>query len=1254
MGTMIQRYKLTEADFRGERFKNHPCDLQGNNDLLSITQSQIIKEIHRQYLEAGVDIIETNTFSGTTIAMADYQMEHLAYELNFQSAKIAKEVADEFTALNPDKPRYVAGALGPTNRTASISPDVNDPSYRATTFDELVTAYYEQVSGLVDGGADLLLVETIFDTLNAKAALFAIDKYFSEPHNPKTHNSKLITHNSKHLPIMVSGTITDASGRTLTGQVTEAFYNSISHAHLLSVGLNCALGADLLRPYQEELARVSTTYVSCYPNAGLPNAFGQYDETPAYMAKQLEDFAKSGFFNIVGGCCGTTPDHIKAIAETVSKYPPRKLPEPDTFMHLSGLESVKITPESRFVNIGERTNVSGSRKFAKLIKEEKYDEALEIAKGQVDGGAQIIDINMDEGMLDSEAAMVKFLNLIAAEPDIAKVPIMIDSSKWSVIEAGLKCVQGKGIVNSISLKEGEEKFIHQARLVRRYGAAVVVMAFDEQGQADTYQRRIEICQRCYQILTEQVGFPPQDIIFDPNILTVATGMEEHNNYAVDFINATRWIKENLPHAKVSGGVSNISFSFRGNDVVREAMHTAFLYHSIRAGLDMGIVNAGMIEVYEEIPKEMLERIEDVLLNRRPDSTERLVEFAETVKNKGKVIEKDEEWRKADVKERLKHALIKGITDYIDVDTEEARQFFDKPLQVIEGPLMDGMNVVGDLFGEGKMFLPQVVKSARVMKKAVAYLIPYIEEEKLKNPSGNQAKNNGKILMATVKGDVHDIGKNIVGVVLACNNFEIIDLGVMVSKEKILDAAIKENVDIIGLSGLITPSLDEMVYVAQEMERRGMKTPLLIGGATTSRLHTAVKIAPNYSGTVIHVIDASKSVPVASNLLTDNQEVKGEFLGNILTDYAKMRDDHAKKQDSKNYLTLEAARQNKVQIDWENEHIAKPTFLGTKVFDDYSIEELTEYIDWTPFFQSWELYGKYPQILQDDVVGAEATRLFGDAQVLLKEIVAKKLLKAKAVIGFFPANATGDDLELYDFEEFEVETACDKHGSHTQKVYEVKKEASSVRFSKPDKTKTVLHNLRQQNQKAKNLPNFCLSDFIAPVESGKQDYIGAFVVTAGIGTEELAKQYEADHDDYNSIMVKALSDRLAEAFAERMHERVRKEFWGYAPFEKFANDELIKEKYQGIRPAPGYPACPDHLEKGTLFELLNATENIGVELTESYAMFPTSSVSGWYYASPHAKYYGLGKISKDQIEDYAKRRGMSVEEIERWLGSVLAY
>jgi len=1259
MGTMIQRYRLSEADFRGIRFKDHPCDLKGNNDLLSITQPEIIKEIHRQYLEAGADIIETNTFSGTTIAMADYQMysNELVYELNFQSAKIAKEVADEFTALNPEKPRYVAGALGPTNRTASISPDVNDPAFRAVTFDELVEAYYVQVSGLVEGGVDILLVETIFDTLNAKAALFAIDKYFDENFG-KAHIP------AKHLPIMVSGTITDASGRTLSGQVTEAFYTSIAHANLLSVGLNCALGADLLRPYQQELARIATTYVSCYPNAGLPNAFGQYDETPEYMAKQLEDFARNGFFNIVGGCCGTTPDHIKAIAEVVKKYPPRQLPNSDKFLHLCGLEPLVIKPETRFVNIGERTNVTGSRKFAKLIKEGKYDEALEIAKQQVENGAQIIDVNMDEGMLDSEAAMTIFLNLIASEPDIAKVPIMIDSSKWSVIEAGLKCVQGKGIVNSISLKEGEEKFIHQARLIRRYGAAVVVMAFDENGQADTYQRRIEICERSYKILTEQVGFPPQDIIFDPNILTVATGIEEHNNYAVDFINATRWIKENLPYAKVSGGVSNISFSFRGNDVVREAMHSAFLFHAIKAGLDMGIVNAGMIEVYEEIDKELLERIEDVLLNRRPDATERLVEFAETVKNKGKVVEKDEEWRKADIKERLKHALIKGITDYIEQDTEEARLLYERPLQVIEGPLMDGMNVVGDLFGEGKMFLPQVVKSARVMKKAVAYLIPFIEEEKLKNPEANQAKNNGKILLATVKGDVHDIGKNIVGVVLACNNFEIIDLGVMVPKEKILDTAIKENVDIIGLSGLITPSLDEMVYVAQEMERRGMKTPLLIGGATTSRLHTAVKIAPNYSGAVIHVLDASKSVPVASNLVTDNEEVKNEFIKEIRESYAQMREEHAKKQDSKNYLPIEEARKNKVQIDWENEYIVRPSFLGTKVFEDYSLEELTHYIDWTPFFQSWELYGKYPQILKDEVVGAEATRLFNDAQKLLKEIVDKKLLKAKAVIGFFPANSVGDDIELYDFEEFEVETICDKHGSHLQKVYEVKSrfanspqtlpQLTTASQQKRAKIGVKLHHLRQQNQKAKNLPNFCLADFIAPVESGKQDYIGAFCVTAGIGTEELALQFEKEHDDYNAIMVKALSDRLAEAFAERMHERVRKEFWGYAPLENLDNEELIKEKYQGIRPAPGYPACPDHLEKGTLFELLNVEENIGVTLTESYAMFPTASVSGWYFASPHAKYFGLGKISKDQVIDYAERKGMSVEEVERWLGSVLGY
>ncbi|MCS7019436.1 MAG: methionine synthase [Cytophagales bacterium] len=1255
MGTMIQRYQLSEDDFRGERFKNHPHDLKGNNDLLSITRPDIIQEIHRQYLLAGADIIETNTFSATRIAQADYQLEALAYEINYQSAKIARQVADQITALQPEKPRYVAGAIGPTNRTASISPDVNDPGYRAVTFDQLVEAYYEQVCGLVDGGVDILLVETIFDTLNAKAALFAIEKYFDEfhaastpPHrermNGAAQNFPFLGVPGKRLPVMVSGTITDQSGRTLSGQTTEAFWHSISHANIMSVGLNCALGARLMLPYAKELSRVAHVAISIYPNAGLPNEFGQYDETPEQMVAQLIEFAEAGLLNIVGGCCGTTPAHIRAIAETVARYKPRTIPEKDNYLHLSGLEPLNITPETRFVNIGERTNVTGSRKFARLIKEGNYEAALEIARQQVEGGAQIIDVNMDEGMLDSETAMVKFLNLIAAEPDIARVPIMIDSSKWSVIEAGLKCVQGKSIVNSISLKEGEAKFKEQAHLIRRYGAAVVVMAFDEQGQADTYERRIQICKRSYDILVNEVGFPPQDIIFDPNILTVATGIEEHNNYAVDFIRATRWIKENLPGAKVSGGVSNISFSFRGNDVVREAMHAAFLYHAIQAGMDMGIVNAGMIEVYEEIPQDLLERIEDVLLNRRPDATERLIEFAEQVKNKGKEVIKDESWRNEPVQERLKHALIKGIVDYIEQDTEEARHLYERPLQVIEGPLMDGMNVVGDLFGEGKMFLPQVVKSARVMKKAVAYLIPFIEEEKRNNPNAVQGNGAGKILLATVKGDVHDIGKNIVGVVLACNNFEIIDLGVMVPMEKILDTAQHEKVDMIGLSGLITPSLDEMVYVAQEMEKRKMTIPLLIGGATTSRMHTAVKIAPQYSHPVIHVLDASRSVPVATALLSKEQGVRESFVNQIREEYEKLRADHAAKQGNKNYISLAEARANKVQIDWHAAPIVKPSFLGIKVFDHYPLSELVGYIDWTPFFQSWELAGRFPAILNDPIVGSEARKLYQDAQVMLKHIVENRLLQAKAVIGFFPANSVTDDIELYDFEELVWETPCDAHTTHRQVCY---KENRQV-------VKALLHNLRQQNKKAKNLPNFCLSDFIAPKESGRQDYIGAFAVTAGIGADQLAKHYEAMHDDYSSIMVKALADRLAEAFAERMHERVRKEFWGYAPDEKFDNEDLIREKYIGIRPAPGYPACPDHLEKRTLFQLLRVTEHIGLQLTESCAMYPAASVSGWYYAHPEAKYFGLGKIGKDQVEDYAARKNMSVEEIERWLSPVIGY
>ncbi len=1241
MGTMIQRYNLTEADYRGERFADFPHDVKGNNDLLSITKPEIIKEIHRQYLNAGADIIETNTFSSTTIAMADYYMEDLAYELNYESARIAKEVATEVTRLNPDKPRFVAGAMGPTNRTASLSPDVNNPAYRAITFDELVDAYYEQVSGLVEGGADLLLVETIFDTLNAKAAMFAIDKYFSE--HPGVGS----------LPIMISGTITDASGRTLSGQTTEAFLYSVSHLPLLSVGLNCALGAELMRPYVQTLAKESPFFTSAYPNAGLPNEFGEYDQTPEQMAEQVEGFIRDSFVNVVGGCCGSTPEHIHAIATVAAKYPPRSLPEPEPFQKLSGLEPLKITEQTNFLNVGERTNVTGSKKFARLIKEGNYDEALSIARGQVEGGAQVIDVNMDEGMLDSVEAMTTFLNLIAAEPDIARVPIMVDSSKWEVIEAGLKCVQGKAIVNSISLKEGEEAFIERAKLVKRYGAATVVMAFDETGQADSYERRIQICERAYRILVDKVNFAPQDIIFDPNILTVATGIEEHNNYAVDFINATRWIKENLPLAKVSGGVSNISFSFRGNDVVREAMHSAFLYHAIRAGMDMGIVNAGQLEVYDNIPKELLERCEDVLLNRRDDATERLVEFAETVKAKGKEIVQDESWRNEPVTERLKHALIKGITDYIDQDVEEARQQVERPLHVIEGPLMDGMNVVGDLFGAGKMFLPQVVKSARVMKKAVAYLTPFIEAEK----QGDASSSAGKILLATVKGDVHDIGKNIVGVVLGCNNYEIIDLGVMVPTQKILDAAREHNVDIIGLSGLITPSLDEMVGVAKEMERQGFKMPLLIGGATTSRIHTAVKIDPHYSGPVIHVLDASRSVPVAGRLNNENYTVRDDIFREIKAEYVKLRDDHARRRQEKASLTIEQARTNRTPIDWREFIPTKPSFLGNRYFEDYSIAELANYIDWTPFFQTWQLHGKYPAIFEDAVVGQEARKLFDDANQLLQEIIDNKLLKAKAVVGFYPANSADDDVLLHDFEEQVRNIPCERHGSHQHIEYKISRVQSQTAVSPVGEliydTKTVLHFLRQQNQKAPGLPNFCLADFIAPLESGREDYIGGFAVTAGIGIEALLENYERDHDDYNSIMVKALADRLAEAFAERMHERVRKEFWPYATGENLTNEQLIKEDYQGIRPAPGYPACPDHTEKGTLFKLLEA-DKIDIELTESYAMYPASSVSGFYFSHPESKYFAVGKINKDQVHDYAQRKDMSVEDVERWLAPVLSY
>jgi 5-methyltetrahydrofolate--homocysteine methyltransferase len=1216
MGTMIQRYQLTEEDFRGERFKNHPCDVQGNNDLLNITRPDVIKAIHIEYLSAGADIIETNTFSTQRISMADYQMEDLSYELSFEGAKIAKQAVAEFIAANPNRKCYVAGAIGPTNRTLSLSPDVNDPGFRAISYEQLFEAYYEQIRGLVDGGADILLIETIFDTLNAKVAIAAIKQY-----------EEVV---GKKLEIMISGTITDASGRTLSGQTVEAFLNSVIHAHPLSIGFNCALGAKEMRPHIEELAAKATCYVSAYPNAGLPNEFGQYDEMPHQTAHLVEDFALSGFVNIVGGCCGTTPEHIACIKESANKAVPRKIPVVEPFLRLSGLEPVTIQPNSIFVNVGERTNITGSPKFSKLILSGDYEAALAVALQQVEGGAQVIDVNMDEGMLDSEAAMTKFLNLIASEPDIAKLPIMVDSSKWTVIEAGLKCLQGKGIVNSISLKEGEEQFKAHAKTILRYGAAVVVMAFDEQGQAGDFQRKIEICKRSYDILVNEVGFPPQDIIFDPNILTVATGLDEHNNYAVDFIDATRWIKQNLPHAKVSGGVSNISFSFRGNNVVREAMHSAFLYHAIKAGMDMGIVNAGMLEVYEQIEPELLLRVEDVLLNRRNDATERLVEFAETIKNKGKTLVKDETWRKGTVEERLSHALVKGLIEYLDADVEEARQKYDRPLQVIEGPLMDGMNIVGDLFGSGKMFLPQVVKSARVMKKAVAYLLPFIEEEKLANPELAQSSSAGVILLATVKGDVHDIGKNIVGVVLACNNYEVVDLGVMVPAQEIIKKAREINADIIGVSGLITPSLDEMVHFAKEMEREGFKIPLLIGGATTSRIHAAVKIAPNYSGPAIHVLDASRSVTVCSTLM--NAETREAYITETREAYTKTREAHLAKRSDKRYKTLEEARTNKFQIDLSKVAPA-PSFIGTKVFEDFPLEDLLPYIDWTPFFHAWELRGHYPRIFEDKNVGLEAKKLFDDAQVLLRKIIDNKLLRAKAVIGFWPANSVGDDIEL--------DLAADSL-----------EKSSKLKLGTAEKVR--IHTLRQQAEKSEGQPYHALSDFIAPKASGVQDYLGAFAVTAGIGCDELVAEYHANFDDYNAILVKVLADRLAEAFAEKMHELVRKEYWGYASAEHLDNEALIKEEYAGIRPAPGYPACPEHTEKGTIFALLDAEKRIGLSITESYAMVPTAAVSGFYFSYPDSRYFGLGKITKEQVVEYAQRKNLPLDEVERWLAPNLAY
>jgi 5-methyltetrahydrofolate--homocysteine methyltransferase len=1204
MGTMIQRHKLEEADYRGTRFADWKHDLKGNNDLLVLTQPHIILDIHRAYLDAGADIIETNTFNAQVISLADYKMESLAYELNFEAAKIARQAADEFTAKDPAQPRFVAGAIGPTNRTCSLSPDVNDPGFRGVTYDELVHAYSEQINGLLDGGSDILLVETIFDTLNAKAALFAIQQIAQE--------------RNIRIPVMVSGTITDASGRTLSGQTTEAFLNSISHLDLLSVGLNCALGASQMRPYIEELAVKAPFAVSCYPNAGLPNQFGEYDETPEMMGKQVNDFLQSGFLNIVGGCCGTTPEHIREIARLARLTRPRTKPTIDPFMRLSGLEPVTLRPESNFMNVGERTNVTGSRKFAKLIIDQKFDEALAVAREQVEGGAQVIDVNMDEGMLDSEGSMVKFLNLIASEPDIARVPIMIDSSKWPVIEAGLKCVQGKAIVNSISLKEGEAAFRYQATRIKHYGAAVIVMAFDEQGQADTLERRIQICKRAYDVLVNEVGFPPQDIIFDPNIFPVATGMDEHRRNALDFFLATKWIKENLPLAKVSGGVSNVSFSFRGNDHVREAIHSAFLYHGIQHGMDMGIVNPSQLQVYDEIPKDLLELVEDVLLDRRDDATERLIVHAEKVKGGGgaQKTERDDSWRQGTVQERLTHSLVKGITDFIEADTEEARQQVSKSLEVIEGPLMKGMNVVGDLFGAGKMFLPQVVKSARVMKKAVAYLEPYLQAEK----TAGTGRAAGKVLMATVKGDVHDIGKNIVGVVLACNNYEIIDLGVMVSSDKILEAARNENVDVIGLSGLITPSLDEMVHVAKEMERQGFTIPLLIGGATTSKVHTAVKIAPNYKHPVIHVNDASRSVPVVSALISP--ELKKQLVADLNTEYDRVREQNARANSADKYIKIEEAQANPFVIDWSKTTPKKPNVLETQVLENYPLEKLVPYIDWTPFFHSWELKGSYPKIFNDPERGAEAKKLFDDAQKMLLQLIAEKWISAQAVFGFWPANANGDDIEVY---------------------------ADDTRTQ----VKVNFFTIRQQTKKPTGQANVALADFLAPKNTGISDYIGGFAVTAGIGVDDKVKVFETEHDDYSAILLKALADRLAEAFAEHLHERVRKEFWGYAADEKLSNEELIREAYAGIRPAPGYPAQPDHTEKPTLFSLLGA-DRTAITLTESLAMMPAASVSGLYFAHPDAHYFGVGRIKQDQVASYATRKGWSMAETEKWLGPILAY
>ena len=1197
MGTMIQRHKLTEEDYRGDRFSEYHMDIKGNNELLSLTQPQIIAEIHQQYYEAGADIVETNTFSANSISQADYNMTELAYEMNVESAKIAKAVAEIYTQANPAKPRYVAGALGPTNRTASLSPDINNPGYRAVGFDDLKETYYEQAKALADGGVDIFLVETIFDTLNAKAALYAIQELLEEV--------------QRDIPIMISGTITDASGRTLSGQTTEAFWISVKHAKPLTIGFNCALGAKELRPYLNELSKIADCYVSAYPNAGLPNELGEYDQGPDEMANLIRDFLANNMVNLIGGCCGTTPKHIQAMATAASEYAPRSIPTIRPISQYAGLEPLSVRDDLNFINIGERTNVTGSRKFARLIKDGKYSEALSVAQQQVNGGAQIIDVNMDEGLLDSKAVMKEFLNLMMSEPDIAKLPIMIDSSKFEVIEEGLKCVQGKCIVNSISMKEGVEEFKRQAKILRKYGAATVVMAFDEDGQADTIERKVEICKRAYDILVNDIDFDPTDIIFDPNVFAVATGIEEHNPYAINFIEATRKIKAACPHAKISGGVSNISFSFRGNNAVREAMHSAFLYHAIHAGMDMGIVNAGMMEIYEDIPKDLLQLVEDVLFNRSPDATERLTDYAERVKGGGKKLVKDLKWREATVQERLSHSLVRGIQEFIDEDTEEARKQYPSAINVIEGPLMDGMNVVGDLFGAGKMFLPQVVKSARVMKKSVAYLTPFIEEEK-----AGKVETNGKILMATVKGDVHDIGKNIVGVVLSCNNYEIIDLGVMVSADKIIKAAQEHNVDIIGLSGLITPSLDEMVYVASEMERLGMKIPLLIGGATTSKLHTALKIDPEYSGPVVYVLDASRSVTVASNLLSTERADK--YKTSIKEEYVGVREQRKNRSHIKECITIQEARNKPLLLNWNDYSAPIPNQLGITVLNEIKIEEITQYIDWTPFFSSWQMKGKYPAILEDDVIGVEAQKLYDDANRMLEKIIIDKTITAKAIFGIFSANSKGDDVVI------------DNNIGMQEVVY----------F------------LRQQRKKAPGKTYASLSDFIAP--ASYNDYLGMFAVTAGIGIEKIVAQYEADHDDYNAIMCKAVCDRLAEALAEKLHYDVRTDYWGYENNSAIDYEEMIKERYQGIRPAPGYPACPDHTGKDAIWKLLDVENKIGIKLTESKAMYPAASVSGFYFGHPDSKYFGLGVIDKDQIIDYATRKEITIEEAEKILAPSLNY